>query len=323
MPKRNKNKRRTKRKQTGNRSLKVQRGTGEFVPAEFKTSLALSGTVENAASTTYAESGFTINDLFDPQGGSGAAQCPGFDQLAVLYNRYRVRSSKIMVRVSLNSSSATPTATAMEAQIIIYPSSVSTGAATVADGQSQPFAKTFFISGEMPKSCSMSVNISKFIGNSVNADRLQAVVSSSPSKILYWHIGVISRAYTNVSTTLQVRVIYNADFYERNTLDRSALFLMHQLKLQVDDFRKEAESKTPNFNNWVKPSAESDKKKEEKTDVLISDLSPHLMDDYQLVSTPSRPGNNLSLAVNKTTGKISITLPESVKLGSAVQRSGS
>jgi len=283
MHKQKKNKRsrgRKSRRQHGG-SVLTRRAplSGDFVPAEFKTSLALSGTVENATSTTYAESGFTMNDLFDPQGGSGAAQCPGFDQLALLYARYRVHRTKIQVRASLNSINATPTATALEAQIVVYPSTVSAGATTVADGQSQPMAKTFFISGEMPKSVSMTIDIRKFIGNTVSADRLQAAVSSSPAKILYWHIGVVSRAYTSISTTLQVRVTYDCDFFERALLDRSALDLVHKVKLETDKYRSEAESKRPSFTNWTKTESKTPASDKECKSLLLADDPGYWADD--------------------------------------------
>jgi hypothetical protein len=197
--------------------------SGCFVPDRLVTSLRLEGQVENAASSTYAESGFTINDMFDPQGGSGASQCVGFDQLALLYRRYRVIASHVKVILSLNSTSGTPTATAMEAQLVVYPSNVTTAATTVADGKSQPFAKTAFVSAEKPATLTHSVNIAKFIGDTVSADRLQALISASPASVLYWHFGVISRAYTTVVTVIDAQITYEVEFFERALLDRSSL----------------------------------------------------------------------------------------------------
>lgn len=201
----------------------VKAGSGAFVPNRLVTSLRLQGSVENAASTTYAESGFTMNDMFDPQAGSGAAQCVGFDQLALLYRRYRVLKAYIRVRASLNSDQAAPTATALEAQLVVYPSNVTTAASTAADGMSQPYARTKFFSGEYPANIDMAFTIANFVGDTVSADRLQALITASPASILYWHVGVISRAYTNIKSIINVTTTYDVEFFERALLDRSSL----------------------------------------------------------------------------------------------------
>lgn len=253
MPKRRKKtpkKRRGRRSRNGKATSLVSRFSGQFVPNHMRTSLRLNGHVENAASTTYLEAGFTMNDMFDPQGGSGASQCPGFDQLALLYNRYRVHGTKIKVRASLNSNSATPTATALEAQLIVYPSMIQTGATTVDDGASQPLAKQIAFSGEKPVTLTISVpSLSKFIGNTLSPDRLQALVTASPADRLYWHVGVISRAYTGILTTLSVEVTYDVEFFERNLLDRSTLDLLHVARLDAMENEKKVRLRTP-FINW-------------------------------------------------------------------------
>lgn len=281
----NKTKRRPRRGQ-GRRGSANRRGRGQFVPNEMHVTMRLSGHVDNAASSTYAEAGFTINDMFDPQGGSGAAQCLGFDQMAVLYNRYRVTGSTIKVRASLNSDSGTPTATALEAQVVVYPASVVTGATTVDDGMSQPFVKSSFISGEKPVTLRSSCSVAKLIGNSVTADRLQAVVTSSPSKILYWHVGIISRAYTGIRTTLAVEVTYQVTFFERNLLDRSTLFLLHDAVVKTRKMQDEKEAKGPQFINWQKsppqPTVDSKEHKEE----VIAPLRLAESDYYVVRATP-------------------------------------
>jgi len=192
----------------------------------------LEGTIENAASTTYAESGFTANDLYDPQGGSGAAQCVGFDQLALLYTRYRVLKSHINVVASINSTSATPTATAIFAQLCVYPSTVSTGATTAGDGFSQPHVVMKDFQLGSATTVDMSIDIAKFIGNAVTADRLQALVTTSPSQVVYWHIGVVSRAYTGIVTDLQVKITYDCEFFNRALLDRSVQLLIRKAYVQ-------------------------------------------------------------------------------------------
>jgi len=243
---------------------------GDFVPARLRTSLRVEGTIENAATATYAEAGFTINGMFDPQGGSGAAQCPGFDQLALLYNRYRVHASRCQVRASLNSTSGTPTATAMEARLVVYPSTVATAAATLADGESQPFAKTYFMSGEKPTNITETCHVAKFIGNTTSADRLQALVTANPASVLIWHIGTISRAYTNAVTTIDIIISYDVEFFERNLLDRGTVFAIHEAKKIADKVRLEVAAELPNFIN-LKSEQKEIQKTEEKSPVNEED----------------------------------------------------
>jgi hypothetical protein len=258
MPKRRKHK---QPKRRGRRSIRrkatslVSRFSGQFVPNHMRTSMRLTGHVENSASTTYSEAGFTMNDMFDPQGSSGAAQCPGFDQMALLYNRYRVHGSKIKVRASLNSSIAAPTATALEAQLVVYPSTVSLGATTIDDGMSQPFAKMLFLSGEKPVQIQSTVpSLAKFIGNTISPDRMQALVSASPAERLYWHVGVISRAYTSISTSLAIEVTYDVEFFERNLLDRSTLDLLHTARLDAMKNEEKVRVQHPFVNNRQEPT---------------------------------------------------------------------
>jgi len=240
----------------------------------MKTSFRLMGAVENAASATYAESEFRINDLFDPQGGTGAAQCVGFDQLALLYTRYRVFKSHIEVKMSVNSTSGTPTATALEAQLVVFPSTVVTGAATVADGMSQPFAVSKFAMNNAA-TIKMSCDIKKFIGNTVNADRLQALVSASPAQALFWHVGVISRAYTNIVTVLQVTVTYEAELFNRALLDRSALdlirkaFLVHCKQL-LNEEKENANSKRTSEQRLMELTDSLEYQRIEKKSVKLS-----------------------------------------------------
>lgn len=252
MPKRHKNKTKRRTRRSGNRKGATNHFTGQFVPARQRVSMRLNGQVENAASGTYAEAGFTINDMFDPQGGSGASQCPGYDQMALLYNRYRVHASKLKLRLSLNSTSATPTSTALYADVVVYPSMVTTGAATINDGCSQPFAKQLIVSGEKPVNITEVCKVSKFIGNTLNADRLQALVTASPADRLFWHVGIISRAYTTVSYTMSVEITYDVEFFERSELDRSSLTLLHECRMKILE-EKKSKPEIPFVNTTTKP----------------------------------------------------------------------
>jgi len=239
----------TKRRQKRSGNVGGKGYNGTFVPDRMKVNLRLEGQVENAASVTYAESEVRINDMFDPQGGSGAAQCTGFDHLATLYTRYRVLKSKITVIGMINSASTTPTATAMSGRFVVYPSTTVTGATTVADGMSMPFAKMKELSAKS-ETITMSTSVAKFVGSSVTADRLQALVSASPSQILYWHVGVISRAYTNVLVMLNIRVDYEVEFFGRAQLDRSSLdlikqaYILHCKKLILEERSEKKQEKS-------------------------------------------------------------------------------
>lgn len=230
-----------------------------MVPSIMRTSLRLTGVLEASASSTYVEGAWTANDLYDPQGGLGAAQCPGYDQLALLYDRYRVISSEVKVRASLNSTSVTPTATSMEFQVVLFPSFNASAAASITDAMSQPLVKHKMGSGEVPVSLSSRINIAQYLGNTVNADRMQALISSGPAQVLYWKVGIVSRAYTTVSTTIQVDVTFDCEFFQRNQLDKSTQDLVAKAYLQrcrylhmEEVYRIARERKGPAID-WVPP----------------------------------------------------------------------
>lgn len=267
---------RSQKPRRGRRSIRnTPRGSGNFVPARMRADLKLEGTIENAASATYAEAGFTANDLFDPQGGSGAAQCPGFDQLAILYGRYRVHSSTIEVKATINSSSATPTATAMEAQVVVYPSRQSAAVSGPGDGFSQPLAKIVVISGEKPATIRHRIDLAKFLGCPPNSDRFQALVSASPAEVVYWHVGIVSRAYTTVLTDLVVSITYHCEFFERNSLDRSTQLVLHEARLKIQQMMENKETKP--FVNDLKSLDDVKQRLEDLKEPDLVVVPPQLM----------------------------------------------
>jgi hypothetical protein len=194
-------------------------GTGQFVPTRLMTSLRASVSANTAATASIVDTVFSANSAFDPFFSAGAAQPVGFSSLAALYNRYRVHSSKLRVKFTLNSTNAAGSSgNAYYATIVIFPSTISTAITTIDSAASQAFAKQIIFTAEKPGVVELAINVGKFIGNTVQADRLQSLVTTNPSDEVYWHVVLASRAYTGMYTDISSSITYETEFFDRAEL---------------------------------------------------------------------------------------------------------
>lgn len=94
--------RRTYRKRTrGARGAPMTRSLGIIVPEKSIATLKYSDTFSNSGTVnSWYSWTFAANSLYDPDATGGGHQPMGFDQLSLMYNRYSVLSSWIIVHVS-------------------------------------------------------------------------------------------------------------------------------------------------------------------------------------------------------------------------------
>jgi hypothetical protein len=199
--------------------------TGAFMPSKFRTSLRFALNLAAASSTSSTNVVLAGNNLFDPGLSSATAQCVGFDQLAGIYNRYRVIGSRINIKTTM-SASATAGVTQISGAVNVAPSNTGLGRTLFADAISQPYAKWVDITSSAVKEITLTMQTSKILGqtNLEGSDRTQGLISGAPGEEWYWIITYVSdAAYTNGQIVIDAQTTYDVEFFDRNDLDRSTM----------------------------------------------------------------------------------------------------
>lgn len=217
------------------RKMKAQtRTVGTFMPDRYFTKLKYS--YFRVVSDSPASDGtkgvieFRGNSLYDPDDsvGTGQAQPLGFDQLVQFYSRYRVYASKIYVKMhSLAATGTTPYYLAIvprlrDGSILTSPS--------IEVISEQPYSKYItrnqYDSNRGIKSIMSTAKIFGVPKVSVKADdAYSAIVSGNPVLGWLWSInyGTLNSSLniTPVQYSMEIKITYYAEFYERKNLVRS------------------------------------------------------------------------------------------------------
>lgn len=158
---------------------------------------------------------YNLNSLFDPDRTGTGHQPYGFDQMAALYNRYRVLRTGYRIVVSASSPFG----------LLVLPlngllSAAITTAATFATAAENPRAKVWQV-GPTGNSKIISGNISL---NDLNGclleeyladDRFESQVAASPSEIIVLYIGYInSSAAATIGVYYTVELFFEVDFHD-------------------------------------------------------------------------------------------------------------
>lgn len=162
-----------------------------------------------SASTSGAYN-FSGNSCFDPDTSGIGHQPLYFDQFSQMYNRYRVHKSQIVVEL-LNSTIAS--------HITITPTTDGTWPATLRTALESNYTASMPISSSVFRMVKdRSISTKKIFGmQSITQDDLyQSVCTTSPSRQWYWRImGESFDGVTNVSIRVNVRIVYEVEFFER------------------------------------------------------------------------------------------------------------
>lgn len=168
---------------------------------------------------------FRGNDLFDPDFTGTGAQPQYFDQLAALYGRFRVYGSSICVEAYPTASNGAPSS--VGANVVVVPSTVTLASATLAQAQGLPRAKRAFVVINSQKFQFVeSHSTSEILGvkDVEGADRLQALVTTTPAEVWLWAIVAQTAVPTvNASLMLSVRISYDVEFFDRTSPSQSLL----------------------------------------------------------------------------------------------------
>lgn len=159
-----------------------------------------------------------LNSLFDPNRTGIGHQGYGFDQLATIYNRYRVISCRYVINAYSGTSpirfgclpcNEIPPFTSSMSELCENPR---------AKWKVQmPNGSTSTIIGSVYIPSLMGRTKTQYMGD----DRFQAQVTGSPQDLALLHITGQTLADVNTSITLTVTLEYTAEFFDPNPLDQS------------------------------------------------------------------------------------------------------
>lgn len=161
------------------------------------------------------------NSIFDPDysnyGGNG--QPLAHDQLATLYNMYRVHACSAKLTFSNESGVST--------RICLVPTTAATQFTAMLDACEQPYAKTRAVApytGGPALSSVKGKQMSKImLGGDLDDDE-EAAFGASPINEWYWHCIVSTDPYSGsnyINGVLYIEIVYNIEIYDRITLARS------------------------------------------------------------------------------------------------------
>jgi len=199
----------------GGPTTTVSTSTGGF-PSRMRVRLVYSQlNTLTITTTSVGVQTFRGNSVFDPDLTGSGGQPYNFDDFAIEYKRYRVRSCKI--ELQLLNGSATPRGSTT----VLVPTNSSTTFTTIDDAMSAPHAKFVLMggnSGHSQAKITMTRSTKQVLGEDWG-DRFEALVSADPADP--WFYQIVTRSNdgsTNEAVSLVSRLTYDVEFFDRNIL---------------------------------------------------------------------------------------------------------
>ncbi len=219
MPRKKKSSRRRGRSTT---TVNVPRG--QLVPDQYACNLVYADSYSISSGTINGEQLWRCNSLFDPDQSGAGHQPLGFDQMTTFYNRYLVKACKIEIAVTNRGSAGV--------SWIIVPTNDVTGFSGDWDQALEQNRSCKIITSDAEGSGIATRKLTKWFSmrgitgvtkSKYNSDdRYAAIMTADPAEAigLQW-VARASDAATNVTCDLQVRLTFNAVFYDRKVLAQS------------------------------------------------------------------------------------------------------
>lgn len=181
-----------------------------FLGPKLRTKLVYStgeGYVVNSVAATSEEKfTFAANNMFDPDTQVGGQQPVGFDQLAAIYDRYKVINCTIDL-LGLPAS---------QCIICVYPSTSSTPLTTIQDATSQYGAKIIaggtFTGPVNNMRVYIRKNSAKFMGIPQSDDDIAASTAGGPDKAWYWHVHCYNPSGGALVVGFMARLTFDVEF---------------------------------------------------------------------------------------------------------------
>lgn len=219
-------------------------------PDRLACRLALRTTISITDPDTFSDTVLSGCSLFDPLGASGSTQPVYYDQLATLYGNYVVTRSRCSFRVlATNVSAAAGGNVARTYRCGIAPRDSSSGFSTADDLLSQ--SRTRGRDVTIPGSSTLVANAadtSRILGLtdvfqvqalSTAAVSCAADTSANPSSEWFWHLCAVDTVGgTNPTISLDVKLEYDCEFFDRQPQAVSFFDRMMKLKAARDEYLK-------------------------------------------------------------------------------------
>lgn len=270
-------------------------------PAKTRVVLGANYELSTAASSSYAQLTLKLNSPRDFTGSLSTESAIYWTYYASIYRYYRVTASKIFVKTRLSSTSGTPTATAMHADIAVLPAFTGSSFGSISHISSNKFAKTGTAGGEQVNNITSQVSMKQLAGNAFNnSDTYRVTTTSDPSALYNWYIGYQSRAYTAVNLEADCQLWYCVEFSE---LQPSALSVTryHDLAYKANCYNIMADLEV----RKQEQKATEEKMAREKLE--FNELSKQLnvlLTEPELVSIPDPPSARSLIAKLETKKKM-------------------
>jgi len=232
MPKRT-NKRTQKKKQKqlilvdGNRAkhnmpLTIPRTIDAIMPDRMMTKLKYFGFTQFtiATTSTFSARRWVPSAAYDIDPTLGSTSTVGFNELALLYNNYRVISSRLRVRMAPQGS--------LPVQLVTVPLNADPGssplAATVNAWCNNPYGKVKLVgvSGAPTQTISTTMSTERIYGSKMIYfdDNFASLVNTVPNNNWYWAVAVISGVNPSSALvcTVEIDIEVHVEFYSRKVL---------------------------------------------------------------------------------------------------------
>jgi len=161
-----------------------------------------------------AQQTMNLNSVFDPDRTGVGHQPLYYDQITVLYNRYRV----LKVKWKVTFAPATNPIYALVVPINGLLASSITTSATFETASENPRARFSTVGTSMPYVIEGSIALNDLNGSSITEyladDRFESVVTSSPSEVITLVIGLYNPNAVTVAINQSVELIFYTDFHD-------------------------------------------------------------------------------------------------------------
>lgn len=210
-------------RKNNNRPVKLAFPGYNFIPTRAVTQLRLCDEGIIGASSNYYihDIIYRANSIWDSLVQVGVGGQPmGRDQLALLYNKYKVHSCKIKLTVTSN------TGTPMRFGIV--PNNSTTSFTDILDACEQPSSKfkalSTYSGGLSSNSVKQNLMTKVVLGQKELDDEESALMTDNPENEWYYHVVFSTQPYTGtnyIDCAYYVEIIYNVEAFDRIVLARS------------------------------------------------------------------------------------------------------
>jgi hypothetical protein len=185
-----------------------------FDPHKYMT-LKYTTLITNSLPTgTGAQQTMNLNSIFDPDRTGAGHQPLYFDQVAAIYNRYRV----LKARWKITFAPATNPVYALVVPVNGLLSTAITTAATFETACENPRSRFSTVGTSVPYKISGAIALNNLNGCAITEyladDRFEAVVTTSPSEVITLVIGLYNPNGVTVAINQSIEIIYCVDLHD-------------------------------------------------------------------------------------------------------------